>query len=215
MHVRPISPEHLIEELCDRMAATSRERRLRVAVDGAPAAAPSDLADALADPMRVRGRAILRVSADDFLRPASLRYEFGRYEPDAYYDDWLDVGGLTREVLAPMEPGACGKVLPTLWDSTRDRATRASYQTVLPGGIVVVDGALLLGRGLPFDLTVHLHLTPAALARRTPSTQAWTLPAYARYQEQADPVNTADIVIKVDDPRHPALLGRSSGRKGG
>jgi hypothetical protein len=215
MDVRPISPEHLIEELCDRMAATSREQRLRVAVDGAPAAAPGDLADALVEPMRARGRAILRVSAHDFLRPASLRYEFGRYEPDAYYDDWLDVGGLTREVLAPLEPGASGKVLPTLWDRTRDRATRASYQTVAPGGIVVVDGALLLGRGLPFDLTVHLHLTPAALTRRTASDQAWTLPAHTRYEEQADPMNTADIVVKVDDPRHPALLGRPSGRDGG
>jgi hypothetical protein len=211
MHIRPISPEHLIEELCDRMAAAPREQRLRVAVDGAPAAAPGDLADALAEPMRARGRAVLRVSAHDFLRPASLRYEFGRYEPDAYYDDWLDVGGLTREVLAPLEPGAPGKVLPTLWDSTRDRATRASYQTVPPGGIVLVDGALLLGRDLPFDLTVHLHLTPAALARRTGGAEAWTLPAYARYEEQAAPQRTADIVIKVDDPRHPALLGRDGG----
>ncbi len=35
------------------------------------------------------------------------------------------------------------------------------------GGVVVVSGALLLGAGLDFDLTVHLTQTPAALARQT------------------------------------------------
>lgn len=206
MRVRPISFALLVEELCDRMAATSRERWLRVAVDGPPAATPEDLADALAGPMRARGRDVVRVSARDFLRPASLRYEFGRYNSDAYYDDWLDVGGLIREVLAPLEPGGAGKVLPSLWDSVHDRATRAPYMIVPVGGILLLDGALLLGRGLPFDLTVHLSLSAGALGRRTGKDTAWTLPAYTRYHEQVQPLQNADIVVKMDDPRHPALL---------
>lgn len=206
MRVRPISPELVIESLCDRMAATSSERWLRVAVDGPPAAKPGELADALEAPMRARGRPVVRVSASDFLRPASLRYEFGRYDPNVYYDDWLNVGALVREVLAPLEPGGTGKVLPSLWDSALDRATRAEYVAVAAGGILLLDGALLLGRGLPFDLTVHLSLSPGALTRRTQDDQAWTLPAFTRYQEQARPLRTADIVIKVDDPRRPALV---------
>ena len=206
MRARPISPELVVEELCDRMAATPREGRLRVAVDGPPAAMPENLADALVAPMRARGREVVRVSARDFLRPASLRYEFGRYDPDVYYDDWLDVGGLVREVLAPLAPGGTGRMLPRLWDSTLDRAARAPYLVLPIGGILVLDGALLLGRGLPFDLTVHLSLSAGALARRTPEDQAWTLPAYARYHEQVRPLRTADLVVKVDDPRHPALV---------
>ena len=39
-------------------------------------------------------------------------------------------------------------------------------------------GALLLGGGLPFDLTIHLLLSPAALARRTDPEQRWRLPAF-------------------------------------
>jgi hypothetical protein len=206
MRVRPVSPELLVEELCDRMAATPRERWLRVAVDGPPAARPEDLADALVGPMRVWGRDVVRVTARDFLRPASLRYEFGRYDPDVYYDDWLDVGGLVREVLAPLEQGGTGKVLPSLWDSVLDRATRAQYMIVPVGGILLLDGSLLLGRGLPFDLTVHLSLSVGALARRTGNDEAWTLPAYTRYQEQVQPLQNADVVVKMDDPRHPALL---------
>ncbi|MEO3783784.1 uridine kinase [Actinocorallia sp. B10E7] len=211
MRARPISPEHLVEELCDRLERAPRERRLRVAVDGAPAAEPERLADALVGPLRERGREAVRVSAWDFLRPASLRYEFGRDDPDVFYDDWLDVNGLLREVLGPLEPGGTGKVLPSLWDRVRDRATRARYVDVPAGGVVLVDGALLLGRGLPFDLTVHLALSPAALARRTGGDEAWTLPAYARYQREARPLRTADVVVKVDDPRHPALVAEGGG----
>ncbi|RCG22845.1 uridine kinase [Sphaerisporangium album] len=208
MHVRPISPAALVEELADRIAATPAPARVRVALDGAPPARPGDLADALIDPLRVRGREVMRVSASDFLRPASLRFEFGRTEPDAFYDDWLDVGALAREVLDPLEPGGSGKVIPTLWDSVIDRATRAPYVTVPPGGVLIMDGALMLGRWLAFDLTVHLWLSPGALARRTPEDQRWTLPAYARYEDEAAPRDLADVVVRVDDPQHPAVIDR-------
>lgn len=208
MDIRPISPALLVEELADRIASAAPDSWVRVALDGAPAARPERLADALVDPLRLRGREVLRVSAGDFLRPASLRLEYGRTDPDAFYTDWLDSGALDREVLGPLGPGRSGKVLPTLWDSTVDRATRAPYVTVPRGGVLLLDGALLLGRGLPFDLTVHLWLSPGALARRTGVEQQWTLPAYARYEREAGPVGTADVVVRADDPRHPAIVRR-------
>ncbi|WP_405140737.1 uridine kinase [Sphaerisporangium sp. NBC_01403] len=206
MDVRPISPSALVEELADRIAGAPADTWVRVALDGAPAARPGELAGALVAPLRVRGREVLRVSAADFLRPASLRFEYGRTDPDAFYDDWLDHGALSREVLNPLEPGGSGKVLPTLWDTTIDRATRASYVTMPRGGVLLVDGALLLGRWLPFDVTVHLWLSPGALARRTAEDQRWTLPAYARYEAEAEPLETADVVVRLDDPRHPAIV---------
>jgi hypothetical protein len=204
--VRPISPSLLVEELADRIASAPRESWVRVAFDGAPAARPDDLADALAGPLRLRGREVLRVSSDDFLRPASLRFEYGKTDPDAFYTDWLDSGALMREVLGPLEPGRSGKVLPTLWDSAADRATRAPYVTLPEGGVLLLDGFLLLGQGLPFDLTVHLWLSPGALARRTVAEQRWTLPAYARYEDEVAPASVADLVVRVDDRRHPAVV---------
>jgi hypothetical protein len=71
-----------------------------------------------------------------------------------------------------------------------------------------VSGAVLLGRGLPAEVAVHLRLTPAALVRRTPDDQAWTLPALGRYVAERDPESLADLVVRVDDPRHPALVVR-------
>src|SRR6185295_19483177 len=85
--VRPVTPAALVELLADliadRAAATRPPRPLRVAIDGPPAADPGGLAAALVDPLRARGRAAVRIPADGFLRPASVRLERGRSDPDA------------------------------------------------------------------------------------------------------------------------------------
>lgn len=210
MQVRPVTPELLVEEIVERIHALTGPPWLRVAVDGPPAADPAALADALVDPLRVRGRPVLRVSTWDFLRPASLRYERGHTDPDARYEDWLDAGGLVREVLGPLSPGGTGRVLPSLWDARLDRASRASYVELPPGGVLLLDGELLLGRSLPLELAAHLWLSAGALARRTPRDEHWALPAYRRYTDEVAPATTADVVVRLDDPRRPAVVDRLS-----
>ncbi|MFF7454204.1 uridine kinase [Kitasatospora sp. NPDC008115] len=210
MPIRPISPDRLVELLADRITTLpgAGERWLRVAVDGAAAARPGVLADALVEPLRLHGLPALRVPAAGFLRPASVRLEYGRHDADAFHDLWLDDGALLREVLDPLEPGGSGRVLPSLRDPVTDRATRAPYAELAPGGVLLLDGALLLGRWLPLELTVHLALSPAALARRTPPEERWTLPAFARYEAETGPAEAADLTVRFDDPRHPALVER-------
>lgn len=195
--------------LADRIAATTPEHRFAVAIDAAPAAQPHELAAALIDPLRTRGRHAQHLRADDFLRPASLRLEPGRTNPDAYYEHWLDLAALRREVLDPLRPGGTGRILPSLWDPDRDRATRAGYIDLPVRAVVLLSGALLLGAGLRFDYVVHIHLSPAALTRRTPTEAHWTLPAFARYSAEVDPRHLADVVILADHPDRPAILERS------
>ncbi|HEX4225337.1 MAG TPA: uridine kinase [Pseudonocardiaceae bacterium] len=205
MSLRPISPELLVDEITELVAALRPGYWVRVAIDGAPPTRPGDLADALVDPLRARGRAVQRVRATDFLRPASLRFEHGRTDEDAYYSSWLDVNGLAREALRPLDPGGSGRVLPALWDAERDRAFRTDYVDIAPGGVLILDGSLLLGQGLPIDFAVHLWLSPAALARQIDDDQRWTLPVYARYAEEIGPADLADVAVRVDNARHPAL----------
>ncbi|MBW6435544.1 uridine kinase [Actinoplanes hulinensis] len=206
MHVRPLSFEVLIEDLADRLASRESDKNLRVAVDGADAADPARLADALVDPLRVRGRPAVRVETRDFLRPASVRLEFGRTNPDSFYDGWFDEAGLIREVLAPAGPDGSGRIVERLWDATADRAARQPYRRLPATAIVLVSGPLLLGSGLPFDYSVHLELSRAALSRRTPPEAAWTLPAYHRYTAEVAPETIADVVVRLDDPKRPALV---------
>jgi hypothetical protein len=97
-------------------------------------------------------------------------------------------------------------VLPSLWDADADRATRAGYVAVPPAGVLLLSGGLLLGAGLPLDLVIHLEMSPAALARRAAAEDRWTLPAYGRYAAEVQPALLADVVVRVDDPRHPAVL---------
>lgn len=206
MRVVPVSFETLTEDLADRLVSRKSDSRVRVAVDGPYAADPGRLADALVGPLRVRGRPAVRVDTGDFLRPASLRLEFGRTNPDSFYTGWFDESGLMREVLVPAGPDGSGRILTRLWDAGRDRAARQPYQELPAGAVVLVSGPLLLGSGLPFDFSVHLELSRAALERRTPADQRWTLPALHRYADEVAPESFADVVVRVDDPRRPALV---------
>ncbi|MFC1417889.1 uridine kinase [Streptacidiphilus cavernicola] len=208
MQVRPLTPDALGEVVAERVALLPQPEggRPRIAQDGAPAAGTAPLADAVAEALRLRGRPVLRIGAGDFLRPASLRLEYGHQDADAYFDGWLDANALFREVFDPLEPGGSGLVLPALWDAAADRAVRARPVPLPPGGVLLLDGPLLLGRWLPFDLSVHLWLSAAALARRTPADQRWTLPAFARYEDEVRPTEAADLVVRADDPRRPALV---------
>lgn len=204
---RPVAADRLADELADLVdrSAASCSHVLRVAVDGHPAAGTAALADALVDPLRLLGHPVLRVSAAWFLRPASVRLERGRTDPDSFYDDWLDVAALRREVLDPLGPGGSGRYLPTLWDPSTDRSTRAGYASAPDRAVLVLDGTLLLGHGLPLDLTVHLRLSAGARSRRTDADSRWALPAYDRYEQEVGPEQVADVLVRVDDPRHPAL----------
>jgi len=201
-----IDPGRLPDELADvLLAADHAGTALRVALDGPHAAGPDALAETLREPLLAGGRAFAHIRAETFWRDASLRFEHGRHDVTAFRDDWIDVAALRREVLGPLGPGGSGEYLPTLRDPTTNRTTREPRRTAAPGSIVIVSGELLLGRDLPFDVAIHLALGPAARARRTPEQWAWTLPAFEDYDRDVDPVRIADVVVRLDDPRHPAI----------
>ena len=206
MHVRPVSVDGLVGELADLLNSREPDSRLRVAIDGPAAAAPGHLADALVDPLRLRGRPAVRIDTADFLRPASLRLEFGRDDPESFYSGWFDEAGLAREVLDPAGPGGSGRIVTRLWDAAADRAAREPYRELAGNAVLLVSGPLLLGGGLPFDVTVHLEVSAAALRRRTPADQQWTVPAFDRYAGEVAPASFADVVVRVADPRRPAVV---------
>ncbi|MEU6861906.1 uridine kinase [Streptomyces sp. NPDC046876] len=211
MHLEAITWQRMAERLAghldDHRPDPAEPAWQRVGIDGAPAADTGTLAGLLADALRLNGRTALVVPTDGFLRPASLRYEFGRQDVESYLGGWYDTAALWREVFGPTDPGGTGRVLPDLWDPVTDRATRSPYTELPPGAVVIVHGPLLLGRWFPFDLSVHIRLSAGALRRRTEESARWTLPAFARYEAETDPAGLADAVVRADDPRHPAWTG--------
>ena len=201
---RPIGPHELPATIADWLLEATPDRQ-RVAVDGAVAAQPELLAAAIVERLHAAGRAAAVVPASSFWKDASLRLEYGHTDIHAYLHDWLDTSSLNREVLEPLEPGGTGHYLPSLRDPVTNRATREPVRAAAAGEIVLVAGTFLLGRGLPFDRAVHLALGEPALRRRLPEELAWTLPAYADYESGYRPGEYADVTIRLDDPRHPAI----------
>lgn len=192
MRYEPVTPAGVVAAVL----ALVPPRLTRLAVDGAPAGEAHALAEAVA---KAHGRAV-HVRADGYWRPAGERYEWGREDVQSWLEIWLDEGALEREVLTG------DTVLTALRDPVTDRSVRAEPVTVPSGGLVVVSGSGLLGRGLSFDVAVHLSASPAALRRRLPEGEQWLVEALARYDEQRAPAEHADLVVRTEDPRHPALL---------
>jgi hypothetical protein len=190
------------------------EHPLRVGIDGPPWSGLS-LAGPLREALERRSRAVLAVDTGDFLRPASVRLELGRDDAEMFRHGWVDYGALRREVLDPLGPGGSRRWLPTLWDPDRDRATREDYREAPAQAVLLCSGAFLLGRGLPFDRVVHVALGPGARRRRVPADDAAReLPAWDAYVAEVDPAAVADVVVRADDPRHPAVVVRDSRQPG-
>ena len=175
----------------------------RVAIDGPPCAHPHELAVTIAEAVHAT-RPVAQVRADTFWRDASLRLEYGRHDLESYLH-WLDADALRREVLESVLDSHY--YLPSLRDPKTNRSTREPARTADPRTALLVSGTFLLGRELPFDLTIHLAVSPAARARQTPEDEAWTLPAFDEYDASVRPQDVADLVIRYDHQRSPALRG--------
>ena len=200
--VTPTSRAALAEEIVELVAA--RPGRVRLVLDGPAPARPGELAAEVATALRARGRATVVVDAADFLRPASVRLEQGRTDPDALLDGWLDDAALRREVLDPAAPDGSGQVLPRLWNTRTDRAYRDGY-TALPADGVRgaarraaagprparrVRGALPDERGRP-----DAHL-PEDAGGPCPPTSGTTA---------TRPAAEADLLVLADHPDRPAV----------
>ncbi len=199
--VHPLTPEGVAEAVAAR--ADEYDGIRRVGIDGAHATDPHALGAAVVA-LLARRRPAVHVRADHFWRPAGQRLEYGKEDVQAYLDTWLDVDALRREVLdAVLSRGA---LLPGLRDPLTDRSLRLAPVELGDDAVVVVTGSTLLGRWLPFELAVHLRMTPSALARRTPESERWMLEAFAQYASSVAPEAVADLVVRCDDPLHPALV---------
>ncbi|MFE3317434.1 hypothetical protein [Nocardia sp. NPDC059195] len=195
----PTSPAALARLVADGLVELPGRRVL--AVDGADAAAPVELGRRIVETLSDRGRSAAVVSMHDYVRPASLRMEYGRADEWSYRTAWFDYEAVRREIVDAMRTE--GRWLPALWDEERDRSARAAIRVAQADLVLVLAGPMLLGRGLDFDLTIRLELSVQAALRRTPAEQRWTLPAVRDHT--ADNPEEATWTVRWDHPDRAAL----------
>lgn len=208
MLVEPVTPHGLAGLVARDAAELSHRARpagcgVAVGVDGVVAADTGTLADAVAAALAQQGLPVVRAAREAFLRPRSLRLEHGE-DPLAPYERWYDDAGLRRELLDPLGDGGL-QVIASLWDAGRDRATREPRRPVPPGCVAVVDGPFLLRWSLAdaFTHVTHLQTSPAAAGRRG---AAHLVGSWQAYLDDVDPQSRASVVVRHEDPRHPAVV---------
>lgn len=198
MRFRPLTPDGLVAECVAAIEHLDGPRV--VGVDGAPAADPVGVAEAIARRLRESGRAADVIDVHHWLRPASTRMEWGRTDAESYRTAWFDHPALAREVIDAVRTR--GHWLPRLWDPTTDRSFRDVARPAGPGQVLVVAGPMLAGSGLDLDLTVALRMSESTLRRRTPDDEMWTISPLLEHAEESGP---ADLEVRWDHPDRPAL----------
>ncbi len=148
----------------------------RVAVDGVDGAGKTTFADELADVLGPSGRQVIRVSADDFLNPRTVRHRRGRTSPQGFFLDSYDYEALHRCVLEPFAPGGSRRFRRRAFDLRADEPVDAAEETAATDAILVLDGLFLHRDELwgVWDYSVFLEVTfvvsVARCAARGPSS---------------------------------------------
>ncbi|MET8261786.1 cytidylate kinase family protein [Micromonospora sp. NPDC005205] len=217
--------DELITRLAEAVGAVAVGHPTRVAVDGAPAAGKTTLADELAVVLRAQGREVIRATIDDFLFPRAQRYPRGEYSAVGCYHDTHDHQALKRVLLDPLGPGGDRRFQPAVYDSATDAVLSPPVVTAPTDAVLVLDGVFLLRPELvdrwelrvfvstAFDKTVDR----AVVRERRVSTRAhverrWReryIPSQQLYLATARPTQHADIVVHNDEPQRPAWETRT------
>lgn len=147
----------VLTRLIESIVGISRDHLVRVAVDGPDAAGKTTLADELAAAMSGI-RPAIRVSVDDYIRPAEERPPSPGVPAAGYFDDNFDLAALIAGYLIPFGPGG-------------DRTYRAADGTTGSApydAVLLVDGVFLLQAGLrPYwDMGICLHIGEDEMLRR-------------------------------------------------
>ncbi|MER7246170.1 uridine kinase [Kribbella sp. NPDC000426] len=206
----------VLTQLVEVIDGISRDRPVRVAVDGPDTAGKTTLADELA--VALSGvRPAIRVSVDDYIRPVEERPQSPGVPAAGYFDDNFDLAALIAGLLIPLGPGG-----DLCYRDAEGATGTAPYDAVL-----LVDGVFLLQTALrPYwDVGICLHIGEDEMLRRgllrdrdryggedatREVFETQFIPGWRAYQAHCDPAATATVVIDHHDPAHPAIRARST-----
>ena len=164
--------------------------RVLVGIDGPDAAGKTTLADRLADALP---GPVLRISADDFLRPRQERYRRGQLSPEGYSRDSVDLEAFADACLTAAATTVVADGIFLLRPELRDLWTRSVH--------LRVSEEETLRRARVRD--VELFGSVEEVERRY---RARYLPGQALYRAEADPESHADVLVDNEVVAAPVIL---------
>ncbi|MCF4126152.1 uridylate kinase [Methylobacterium sp. SyP6R] len=219
----------VLGEIAGRIERRHLGHPVRVAVDGRTASGKTTLADELAALLRERGREVIRTSIDGFHRPRAERYARGRHSAEGYYHDARDLPAIVALLLAPLGPEGDRHYRTTSFDLDADRPIAQEPKIAAERAILIVDGTFLQRPELRlhWDATLFVRTSAETAQTRGLDRDATRLggeaaardlyaqryrPAYALYEQIAEPEASCDVIVDNDDLACPQLHIRATGR---
>jgi uridine kinase len=218
----------IVPPLVDTVTSLRVDHQTRVAIDGRSAAGKTTLADEFAEPVRARGRDVVRTSIDDFHRPGHRhRSRRGDRTPRTYHDEGYDYDAFRDLVLRPIGSGGSRRCRLALFDSFHDEWFPEEWRLVDDEAIALVDGAFLLRPQLAgyWDYVIWLNIdVETMLARACERDVAWVglvevveeryrrhwIPTHVLYERLVNPQAHAHAVVDNRRPEDPRLLRLSA-----
>jgi uridine kinase len=184
-----------IVDIQARIASSiAQDRTFLTGIDGGAGAGKTTFARWFARRIAAPATPVATVHIDHFCRPSAERIHQNAVIAD------LDWQRLRDQVLVPLSTGESARF--QLYDWPTDRL--AAWETIAPGGVVIVDGVTALRQELAgyYDLAIWLSCPREVRAARllgrgdTPlaEIERWQ-PSEERYIAAHDPQSRADLVI--------------------
>jgi uridine kinase len=209
-----------IDTVATAILAVSRDRPVRVLIDGRSAAGKTTFSATLGDRLARSGRHVLTVHFDDF-HPVGYRPRgSSAYTPGRYLEAGFDFGAFERLVLEPTGPQG-GRVVALALEGASDGGPSGSAQ-LTEDSILLVEGAFLLKPELRrwWDYAIWLDIGFATMVERAAARDvAWVgdvAKVRARYEgfwkvthslyETCGARDAANAIIDNEDPASPRLV---------
>lgn len=206
----------LLAGLADAVPRAQGAASVRDGVDGA---GKTTFADELTTALAERGRAVVRVSLDDFLNPREVRHRRGRSSPEGFWRESIDYEAFRAAVLDPLGAEGDGRFRRAVYDVRAERRIDAPREQAPPGAVLVVDGLFLHRDELAreWDLSIFLDVpfavTCARMAKRDGCSPDPDAAANHRYVEgdrlylaACRPRERATVAIDNSDLAAPLVL---------
>jgi uridine kinase len=214
--------DRILAAISDGLQRRTAAHTLRVCVDGPDAAGKTTLADELAV-LLGPDRPVIRLSIDRFHRPEAVRRQRGSLSPEGFYHDSFNHDTVVKAVLRPLGPGGDGRYLPGVFNYRSDSVTHEVVQQAPAAAVLVFDGVFMLRPELRdfWDVSIYLHVEPEVALDRARVRDLDTfgsvevieeryqrryLPGQELYRARARPMDTATVVLNMNDPLRPDVM---------
>ncbi|MFF5216737.1 cytidylate kinase family protein [Micromonospora sp. NPDC000442] len=217
--------DEMLACLAEELGSVTVTHPTRVAIDGAPAAGKTTLADELAAILRTQGRDVVRATIDDFLFPRARRYPRGEYSAEGCYFDTHDYDSLNRFLLDPLGPGGDRRFQHAVYDHTSDAVLSPPVTTAPADAVLIFDGVFLMRPELidRWDLRIFVStdldatvdravIRESRVSSRADVERRWReryIPSQQFYFATVRPTDHADIIVHNDEPQQPAWATRT------